>query len=605
MPADFHFLRPWCLLALLPAALLLLLLMTQKYRRGDWSKICDEELLPFILQNKPSQGRPSTWIAASTAVLLAILALAGPAWERLPSPAFRNDSALVIALDLSKSMDATDIKPSRVGRARYKISDILKQRKDGQTALLVYSGDAFTVTPLTTDTATINSQLEALRTDIMPSPGSNAGIAVEKAVDLLRQSGLPQGHILLVSDGTDADSIAHAEKVLGDYRLSVLALGTPDGAPIPVAGGFLKDGDGNIVVAKLDGAGLSRLASVGRGIFEIVTANDDDIERLGRLFNNTALQDKLEQTDLQLQQWDEKGPWLLLLVLPWAALRFRKGLLVFGLLALLPMPQDAYAFEWQSLWQTQDQRGQQAFEQQQYQQAAEQFNDPAWRAAAQYKAGQYQEAAETLKDVQSVDGQYNRGNALAKVGRLQEALEAYQQALKQNPNHADALYNKELVEKQLQQQKPQQNDPKNQQGEDNQSSEQSAENQDQQDHQSGQSEQKKQQDQGQNQAHAEQEQKADHSESAKQQPQQNQDKQPQPEQQTDKPDDARRSPSNPKPAQEAPSSQAEQAVEQDEAQRASEQLLKRIPDEPTGLLRRKFKYQYGQRDPPPHTGPDW
>ena len=598
MLADFHFLRPWWLLALLPAAVLLFLLIKNKYQRGDWTDVCDAELLPYILQQKPSKPLAGGWIAASLATSLSILALAGPTWERLPGPAFRNDSALVIALDLSRSMDATDTKPSRVSRARYKISDILKLRKDGQTALMVYSGDAFTVTPLTTDTATINSQLEALTTDIMPSPGGNTAIAVGKAVDLLHQAGLAQGHILLVTDGADADSVDRVGRILGDYRLSVLALGSPEGAPIPLpGGGFLKDRQGSLVVAKLDTAELSALASAGRGIFQTVTANDDDIERLGGLFNQANGNDKAEKTDLLLQQWDEKGPWLLLLVLPWAALRFRKGLLVFALICLLPLPEDAWALDWQSLWQTPDQRAQQAFRQQQYQQAAEQFNDPDWRAAAQYKAGQYQEAAETLKATQSADGHYNRGNALAKAGQLREALQAYQQALNIDPEHVDAKHNKALVEKQLQQQNQQSNDqqPPGQQEKD----------QKQQDQQPGQSD-KQNQERGQNQDR--QKQAEDQSGSDSQpKPSENQEQPPRPEQQGDQPDDAGHSAEKPKPEQPNQTGQAEEpaTADRDEAKRADEQLLRRIPDEPTGLLKRKFKYQYGQRNPPAHVGPDW
>lgn len=606
MLADFHFLRPWWLLAILPAASLLYFLIKHKYNRGDWSQICDAELLPYILQDTPVKSRPTGWFTVGLMMLLCILALAGPTWQRLPSPAFRNDSALVIALDLSKSMDASDIKPNRISRARYKISDILKQRKDGQTALLVYSGDAFTVTPLTTDTATINSQLEALTTDIMPSPGSNTGVAMQKAADLLKQAGLAQGHILLVTDGADTDSLAKASRILGDYQLSVLALGSPEGAPIPVpGGGFLKDAQGNIVVAKLDVAELSELAARGRGIFQQVTANDDDIEQLGSVFNKPMGSDSTGQTDLQLQQWDEKGPWLLLLVLPWAALRFRKGLLAIALICLLPIPKNAMALDWQSLWQTQDQRAQKAFQQQQYDQAAKQFDNPDWRAAAQYKAGKYQEAAETLKDSQTADGHYNRGNALAKAGELQEALKAYEQTLKLDPAHADAKHNKEQVEKQLQK------DPQQKQSNQQQSEDQSSKDQNRQDPKSSQSDQQKQdqkdqsQSQAQNQAQPDQQQQHD-ADKPSEQPKQGEDKQTQPEQQADKPDDARRSPKQPKP-QQAPkqAASAQQSAEQDEVKRANEQLLKRIPDEPTGLLKRKFKYQYGQRDPPTHIGPDW
>jgi Ca-activated chloride channel family protein len=601
MWTDFHFLRPFWLLALLPAAVLLFLLIKNKFQRGDWANVCDAELLPFILQEQPTHNQPAGWIATGLSILLCILALAGPTWERLPGPAFRNDSALVIALDLSKSMDATDIKPSRISRARYKISDILKQRKDGQTALLVYSGDAFTVTPLTTDTATIISQLEALNTDIMPSPGSNTTIGIEKAVDLLRQAGLAKGHILLVADGADEDSASGLNSILGDYRLSVLAVGTNEGAPIPQpGGGFVKDQQGNMVVAKLDVATLSELANAGHGIFQAVTDTDDDVMHLGDLFNShTVADDKAEQTDILLEQWDEKGPWLLLLVLPWAALRFRKGLLSLGLVFLLPFPQDASALEWQDLWQTQNQRAQQAFQQQQYEQAADTFNNPEWRAAAQYKAGQYQEAAETLKDNQTADGHYNRGNALAKAGQLQEAVKAYQQALKTDPNHADAKHNKELVEKQLQEQEKQKD-------QDQQSSDQQDQKQDQKQQSSDQS---KQQDENQpqnpNQDQQQQDQKqADNAQQQpeKQPPAENKDqKQENP---PPKPEDAKSDEA--KPDQPQQHQQAQPATpEQQETQRANEQLLKRIPDQPTGLLKRKFKYQYGQRQPPPHDGPEW
>jgi Ca-activated chloride channel family protein len=589
--AEFHFLRPWWLLALLPAALFLVLLIKNRHGRGNWIDVCDAELLQFILEDKPVEQRRGGLMAGGLACLLTIAALAGPTWQRLPSPAFRNDSALVIALDLSASMDAADIKPSRIAKARYKIADLLKQRKDGQTALLVYGGDAFTVTPLTGDTATIASQLEALTTDIMPSPGTNAGIAIRKAVELLQQAGLAKGHILLVTDGVDADSAALADHWLGDYRLSVLGLGTSAGAPIQQAGGgFLKDDNGSIVVARLDAGALTALAEKGHGIYQPVTAaGDDDVENLGRVFNNTVTDSKNLDSNLLMQQWDEKGPWLLLLVLPWAALRFRKGLLVLGLLCLLPWPRDSYALDWQSLWQNPDQRAQQAFKQQQYQQAAEQFGNPDWRAAAQYKAGQYQQAAETLKDTQTAEGHYNRGNALAQAGQLQEALQAYQQALKLDPGHGDAQYNKDLVEKKLKEQEKQQD--KNQQQSDQQQSDQQQKQQ--QDQQSGQSDTDKQ---------------GQQKPGEKNQDQPKQDEQQQSEEQNKQAEaeaKQREAAEQQQKAEEKPGQQPQSAREKDEAERANQQLLKRIPDEPTGLLKRKFRYQYGQRNRPAESGPAW
>ena len=329
--AEFHFLRPWWLLALPAAAIILTLLIKRKRGQGSWTEVCDAELLPFLLVDKPIVQSRGGSMAAALAVTLAILALAGPTWQRLPTPAFRNDSALVIALDLSASMDAADIKPSRIAKARYKIADLLKSRKDGQTALLVYGGDTFIVTPLTSDTATIASQLEALSTDIMPSPGTDTGSAIRKAVELLQQAGVAQGHILLVTDGVDADSAVLADHWLDGYRLSVLGVGTGDGAPIPLeGGGFAKDAKGGIIVARLDENSLAALAQKGNGLFQPATAGDDDVETLGKLFNSVADGGKNQEANLLLQQWDEKGPWLMLLILPWAAMRFRKGLILWA-----------------------------------------------------------------------------------------------------------------------------------------------------------------------------------------------------------------------------------------------------------------------------------
>ena len=603
--AEFHFLRPWWLLALVPALLMLVLLVKSRQSRGNWSEVCDAELLPFLLADQPVKQRRGGVLPGAVAALLTIFALAGPTWQRLPSPAFRNESALVIALNLSASMDATDIKPSRIAKARYKIADLLKQRKDGQTALLVYGGDAFTVTPLTSDVATISSQLEALTTDIMPSPGVNTGNAIRKAVNLLRQAGAAQGHILLVTDSVDDESVALAEQWLGGYRLSVLAVGTTEGAPISQAGGgFVKDRSGGIIVARLDTAALSELAQKGKGIYQAVTPGDEDVEALGKIFNHLAENDNAQEANLLLQQWDEKGPWLVLLVLPWAALRFRKGLLIWVGLLLLPLPRDSQAMDWQSLWRNPDQQAVQAFNQQQYQQAAGKFDDPDWRAAAQYKAGQYEQAAETLKNTKTADGFYNRGNALALAGQLQEALNAYQQALSLQPGHADAEFNKQLVEKKLQeqQQQNQQKQDKDKDKDKSQDKNQDKKDGQQQDQQAGQDSQQNKPDQSQQ--NQQQKQAGQQDQQQKQDSQQAEDRQQaesanQQEQEQHKADEAAKAQEQADKEQANQQGQSATAVEKAETERANEQLLKRIPDEPTGLLKRKFKYQYSQHQTAP------
>ncbi len=592
---EFHFIRPYWLLAFLPYIVLLVLLVRSKLSHGVWAAVCDAALLPYLLQDKAVTQSRWPLATGAVAVLLAIIALAGPTWERLPTPVFRNDSALVIVLDLSRSMDAADIKPSRLVMARYKITDILKQRKDGQTALLVYADDAYTVTPLTNDTETIDSQLSALTTEIMPSDGNNTVRALEKAGELFKQAGLQKGQILLITDGGNLDEGLSKAKSLDTYQLLVLGVGTPDGAPIALdTGGFLKDEQGDIIVDKLDVNGLEKLAQAGNGTYQTLTADDADIQALLSTLATPSQGQGEKNENLLLDQWSDKGPWLLLLVLPLAALSFRKGLLGLVFFLILPLPKNSYALDtdkvWQDLWKTKDQQAQEAYNNKKYDKAADLFENPDWKAAAHYKSGAFDKALENLKNSSSANSFYNQGNALAQSGQLQQALDAYKKALKLNPDDSDTLYNKDLVEKALEQQKQDQQENK-----DNKQGSQDKKNQEQ-NKDSDPSEQpdkqnkdgQKESDQKLEQSQESVENQPEQKESAESQKQESKPEAAKPEQ-TEKPD-----PQNDPKKQNAVNSQPIDPMTEEEKQ-AHEQWLKRIPDDPAGLLRRKFKYQHDQR----------
>ena len=593
--SEFHFIRPTWLLAILPYLVIVVLMLRNKLSRGNWSAVCDAELLPYLLQETAVQN--SRWLLTTGAIaaFLVIVALAGPSWQRVPSPVFRNDSALVVALNLSHSMDAEDIKPSRLIRARYKIADILKRRKDGQTALLVYSGAAFTVTPLTDDTETINSQLTALTTDIMPSEGNDTELVLKKAVDLFKQAGLQKGQILLITDSVDADKTKPAVTALENYSLSILGVGTAEGAPIALAqGGFLKDEHGSIVIPKLNASDLAKLAQQGHGIYQSISADDSDILALLSALEQPVQQQGKENKNLLLDQWEDKGPWLLLLVLPLAALNFRKGLLTIAFMLLLPLPKNSYAMEWKDLWQNKDQQAEQAYKNNQFEQAASLFENSNWKAAANYKAGAYDKALENLApkpDEKNANVLYNQGNALAKSGQLEQALKAYEKALALNPADSDAKYNKELVEKALEKQKQDKNKQDQQKKDDKQDKQDQSEKDDQQ-KKDGESSDKSEQQKA-------SEQKPEQSEEKKSQQQQADEqgkpdnKEPEKQPEADKTEQS----AEPKKAEDKQQPKpASEAVEpSDEQKQANEQWLKRIPDDPAGLLKRKFKYQYGQQ----------
>jgi Ca-activated chloride channel family protein len=597
--SEFHFIRPYWLLALIPAAIVTVMLLRNKLSQGNWASVCDAALLPYLLQEKAAHASRKSLVLGSIMAFLAIFALAGPTFQRLPSPVFRNASALVIALDLSRSMDAEDIKPSRLTRARYKIADLLKRRQDGQTALVVFAGDAFTVTPLTDDTETIASQLEALTTDIMPAQGSNAEAALNLAAQLLRQAGLPKGEILLITDGVETDAALKAAKGLNDYHLSVLGVGTAEGAPIALPnGGFLKDSQGAIVVPKLEGGKLTQLADNGGGIYQTLSADDGDIENVLTTLKTAVSKTEGEsENQLMIDLWDDLGPWFVLAVLPLAALLFRRGLLGIVFVMLLPLPENSYALDWQGLWRTKDQQAAEAFAQKQYERAAELFDNPDWKTAAQYRSGKAQTGE--LRTPKTATGFYNQGNVLAKSGRFEEAMAAYDKSLAIEPNNEDAKYNKKLVEDALKQQKQQ--DQQNQQQQSQQQSDQQKESEKDQKQgqqnpqdQSGSGQKPEQKDENAAQKDGDNRQEKPETgepQNPEKSAEQNKGTEEQQAKETsgakddrDKPDPSRR---NEASAQPMPSS--------NETVQANEQWLKRIPDDPAGLLKRKFKYQYGQR----------
>jgi Ca-activated chloride channel family protein len=353
-------------------------------------------------------------------------------------------------------------------------------------------------------------------------------------------------------------------------------------------GGFLKDQQGNIVVPKLNSSELAKLAQAGNGIYQTITANDADIQTVLANADRSVEQQGKQNDNLLLDQWADKGPWLLLLVLPLAALTFRKGLLCFALLLILPLPKNSYALGWQDLWQTKDQQAQQAYKKQDYAKAAEQFENPDWKAAAQYKADQKE--VEEMKTPKTATGFYNQGNVLANSGRYEEAIAAYDKALNMSPEKQlaeDAKHNKEVVEKALekQQQQNQQQDDKQQSKDDSQQNKDDK-----------QSEKSGEQKSDQNNGEEKPEQKPEQKQSDQQQSDENQQQDKAEEKKPDEAEKPQQSEQNKDEAKDQAKEQAPVKEEPtDEQQQANEQWLKRIPDDPSGLLKRKFKYQYGQR----------
>ena len=577
---QFHLMRPEWLWLLVPTALLTLLLWRQHGRSGNWSDVIAPQLLPYLLGEQSGSKRSNLLPAIVAAWMIAVVAAAGPSWERIPQPIHQKQDALVLVLDLSYSMKAADLAPSRIDRARQKLLDLLKRRAEGQTGLIAFAGDAHIVTPLTDDNPTIANLLPALHPDMMPVPGSDPLSAVVLALELLQSAGIRRGQILLVTDGVSQSMHNRIADLIGGSgaSLAVLGVGTNVGAPIPLAnGGFLKDGAGTIVIPQLDVSNLNALAQRSGGRYESMTIADNDLQRLLSTSDIASDNDTLA-LDRTADAWDDKGYYLILLLLPVGLLLFRRGWLVCLLpLLLLGESQPAQAGIWDDLWLTRDQQGKRALEAGDTETASEVFANPAWAGTAAYQGGAYDRAVEQFSALEGADGAYNRGNALARAGKIDEAIEAYRESLEQAPDKKDAQDNLALLEQLKQQQQNQE-----QESQDDNSDDQNEQQQDQQqssgDDQQQDSDEDQQQDSSQP-PENESQQQDDQPQEQQQEPEQEQDQQQEPSEQEQSSE------------QEQEAEPAQLSPEEQERDQAMEQWLRRVPDDPSGLLREKFRYE--------------
>lgn len=591
---KFHFLRPEWFYALIPLALILYYALNHSLGSVSWKKVCDAKLLPYILigGDKPISRLP--YIVTAIAALLCIVAAAGPVWKKLPTPVFRDQSSLIIALDLSRSMDSSDIRPSRITRAKLKIIDLLQKRQGGQTALIAYAASAFTVTPLTTDTSTIVNLISALDTQIMPAQGSDASKALRLANELLAQASVTDGDVLLITDNINkSDFVAVSELSKNNHRLSILGVGTKEGGPIALGGGFFKDSNGSIVISKLNASILQEAALLGQGLYTDIDAGEKDVEALSTLFNSKNTKKNAEKTELTADIWHEEGPILLLFVLPLVALLSRRGLLTVVIIILSPLPEPAYAFNFDSLWLNKDQRAMQHFKKGETDKAAELFRENNWKATAHYRNGEYEKAIQAFEasgEAPTSNQLYNTGNALAHLGRYQESVNAYDEAIKLDPSNSDAIHNRKIVEKKLEEQQPKQNN--NAKSDNKEESPDKADKSDMQSAKKNQTGQNKKEDQN-NDA------KNNDQKNGQNNKQENKDAQNKKDQQQDSESDEKigskqeDADNKDQPLEQQETNQQE-SYELSEEEQANAQWLKRIVDDPGGLLRRKFIYQYKQ-----------
>ncbi len=593
--SNFHFIRPFWFSALLPLLWIAYRFWKQQQHGTGLEKCISQDLLQHLaLDNKESKSLSS--ILTLTAIwVIVVTSLAGPVWEKRPQPLFKSESAVIIALDLSPSMRAEDVKPSRIIRAHLKIQDFLSQRKDGLTALIVYAGEAHVVTPFTDDTRTIINLLPTLKPGILPLPGSNTEMAIDVTKELVQTSALPKASLLLITDNIASAALPTIKQELPqNIDLVIMGIGTDSGAPIPNKGDFLKDKNDAIIVAKRNSDVMQTLAEQTGGYYLPLQSDTSDIDFINQhikqsFSNNRKLNEQERNSDI----WYEFGPTLLLLLLPLIALFFRKGwLLSLSLISISLssslIPQHAHASWFDSLWKNKDQQGLESWEKNDYKSASKQFNNPQWQGSAHYKNGEYAEALKSFEKDKTATGDYNRGNALAQLKRFDDAITAYNDALTKDPTFEKAKKNKKIIEDLKKQQE--RNQENNQQGNSNkENNSQKQDNQDQKNNDSS------NQNSDSNSSQSDQDSADSQSTNSNEQENPNEDN-GELEQDETKPGEEQQAQEENDPSN-SETDQITNAIENlsAEEQQALQQWLRKVPDDPSGLLKRKFEYEFLKR----------
>lgn len=475
MMQDFHFMRPWWLLTLLPLVALVPFWLYQLRQPQQLTALIAPHLVAALGSSNNEKSKRVVWIA-TLCWLLASLAAAGPSWIKVESPTLSLDRGRVILIDASLATRSNDVRPDRFEQLKFKAHDLLNLIHEGATGLVAYAGDAFVVAPLTNEPQNILHMLPALSPEIMPEPGSNPLLGFQQAHKLLNQAGYQQADIFWLTGSIEREQMEDILRYFRQqslaYRVSIIASGTNEGAPVRTQRGeLLRDRQGRLIIPKLYPDYFERISQFTKGKFFLATTDDTDVQTLAKLAPQSA--NAIEQaSQIGYDRWLDFGPYLALLLLPLLLLLgYTSGNRV-GSLFITPLgvflagmwfyPSPAVAQPQvketlsQRVFQNNEQRSLSLYKQQQFDSAAQQSNNHMIRGMAYYRQGDFAKAAEQFEFVNTAEGHYNRGNSLAKSGQLEGAVSAYSTALEQRPQWPEAEQNLNIAKQLLDQQQAQQ-----------------------------------------------------------------------------------------------------------------------------------------------------
>lgn len=445
--SDFHFLRPVFLWLLIPAVIVLIAGLFGISEEVKWKKVIAPHLQQFIIKKGSENIKRRMQIFTFIFVVIAILGLAGPTWEKVKVPGQTLETPVVILLDLSQSMMAEDIQPNRLERAKFKINDLLDANPRARVALVGFSGTAHTIIPLTNDYSIIKSHLDGLSPNIMPFPGTDQEAALVLADTITNVTAAP-ATIILFSDDFNDDTFGMFQEITQqqDSKFEIIPMNTLAGANIPgIDNKPMKDNSGKVVHSALNTEVLEKLSSLDNVEVHKLTLDNSDMQLLAKNISSNL---KFKEQDQKKEDdWLDHGLWLVIPFVVFLLMWFRKGWVIYSLTIFMILSSCSTDFKFADLWYTKDYQAQRLYDQGKYEEAAELFTDPLYKGVAYFKSGNFEEAISYFSKDTTAQGAYNLGLAYLKNGDIAEAELAFGIAVEKDPEMVEAKNNKNALSK--------------------------------------------------------------------------------------------------------------------------------------------------------------
>jgi Ca-activated chloride channel homolog len=473
------------LLALVPVLAGLLLLAA--WRRGRaLERIGDAALVRRLASSVSAERRVIKAVLVVVAAVFLVLALARPQWGARLETVTRRGIDVVVAVDTSASMLAEDVAPNRLAQARAAVLSLIDLLEGDRIGLVAFAGNAYVACPLTLDYGAAAMFVDVLDTDLLPIPGTAIAAALRTATSAFPEGERRHKVVILITDGEDHEGdIQAAAQEAADAGVIVytVGIGGPAGTPIPLRNtrgdvtGYKEDKDHRKVTSRLDEGALEAIATATRGKYHRASAEGVELRSI---YEEIAAMDRRTLSTRLQSAFEERyalplGAALLLLLVE-TALGDRRRLAraargaALGVLLVAAMTGPVSAADVASS----NNEGNRLYEQKRYDEALRKYTDAQAKKPTApelhynignvlFRKGDIDKAIEEYRRAQVTTSTrlrqaatYNQGNALLQQGKAQDAINSYVQALRLDPNDAEAKRNLELALKLLQQQKQQQ-----------------------------------------------------------------------------------------------------------------------------------------------------